>query len=441
MKTILKEKAQQLFEHLGYKELTSIQRLSYEKAHQKKDLIIQSATGSGKTHAFLFPLMDAIDTSKTFTQAVIIAPTRELAMQLYQFATEMKTVDEQLTIALVVGGQDRSESLIQSHIVIGTPGRLSAEFSSGQLLAQNAQTIIIDEADMIWEYGFMHDVAQILHRINKPRQMLVYSATIPDILLSFLKKEMNHPEVIVNKEKSDFNPKISHYLVQDVKKKPDQVILDLMKTTQMSGLIIFTNTREEASQLSNKLREYDLDILELHGDLSPRKRKQTLTRLFGQKHFILVASDIAARGLDLPYVSHVISVGLPSHLDFYFHRAGRSSRAGLQGYSIVLVNQEHRQDVLKLQSMGVSFEYKKINNNMLNDARNFFEKRTYHKKVDPQVTQILNRKTTKVKPNYKKKRKAEIASLERKKKREMIQKEISKQKKERAKARSKSDHS
>lgn len=441
MKHILKPKALQLFDHLGYQELTAVQNLTYEKFLAGQDLIVQSATGSGKTHAFLFPIFDMIDTSKNYTQALIIAPTRELAMQIHKFASDMKTIDPNLTLSLLIGGKEKSSSTIESHLVIGTPGRLSDEFSSGNLLAQNTKIVVLDEADMIWEYGFMNDLADVLGRVNKPYQTLVFSATVPVELQAFVKKVMVHPQTIINKEKSDYNPKINHYLIQDVKNKPTDIILDLMKAVQMSGLIVFTNTRQEAAEISDELSKYDLDVLELHGDLSPRKRKQTLNRLFDQQHFILVASDIAARGLDLPYVSHVVSIGLPSHLDFYFHRSGRSSRAGNIGTSIVLVNQSHKSDVLKLNSMGIEFQYKKISENGLNDARNFFEKRVCHKKTDPEVVQILNRKVKKVKPNYKKKRKAEINKLERKKKREMIQKEINAQKKERAKARSKSNHS
>ncbi len=437
MKQQLQEKAQSLFNFLKFNELTTIQQLTYQKVMNDDDLIVQSATGSGKTHAFLFPLMDQIDTTKKYTQAVIIAPTRELAMQIHRFAMDMKQVDDKLTLALLIGGKDRLNTIEESHIVIGTPGRLQDEFSSGMLLAQNAKHVILDEADMIWEYGFIDELADVINRINKPFQFLVFSATIPDELQAFVRKAMNNPQTIVNKEKSEYNPKINHYLIQSVSKDAVDSILEVMASVQMSGCIIFSNTREQAAEISDRLSEYGVNVLELHGDLSPRKRKQTLNRLFDQQHFTLVATDIAARGLDLPYVSHVISVGLPSHLDFYFHRAGRSSRAGREGTSIVLVDQSHRQDVSKLISMGIEFEYKKINDNTIVDARNFYEKKTYHKKIDPEITQILNRKKVKVKPNYKKKRKQAIADLHRKKRREMIQREINTQKKERAKARSK----
>ena len=136
----------------------------------KEDLIVQSATGSGKTHAFLFPLMDKIETSKKYTQAMIIAPTRELSMQLYNFASEMKEIDSDLSISLLIGGQERAKTLIDSHIVIGTPGRLNDEFKSGMLLAQSTETVIIDEADMIWEYGFLDDLAEVLSRISNKHQ-------------------------------------------------------------------------------------------------------------------------------------------------------------------------------------------------------------------------------------------------------------------------------
>ena len=143
----------------------------------------------------------------------------------------------------------------------------------------------------------------------------------------------------------------------------------------------------------------------------------------------------------MPYVSHVFSVGLPSHLNFYFHRAGRTGRAGREGTTFVLVDKSHREPVLKLIAMGVDFKYKRILNNSIQDAQNFYQKKVYHKKVDPQIQAVANRKLGKVKPNYRKKRKLEIEKLQRKKHRQMIQDDIAKQKKERAKARSKSNHS
>ncbi|HHX52910.1 MAG TPA: DEAD/DEAH box helicase [Erysipelothrix sp.] len=441
MKNTLQQKAQLFFKHLNFKKLTAIQDLTYSRIMNNEDLIVQSATGSGKTHAFLFPLMDKIETSKKYTQAMIIAPTRELSMQLYNFASEMKEIDSDLSISLLIGGQERAKTLIDSHIVIGTPGRLNDEFKSGMLLAQSTETVIIDEADMIWEYGFLDDLAEVLSRISNKHQTLVFSATIPEALHAYLRKVMTQPQNIENKEKSQFNPQISHYLIQDIKDEPAQVILDIMRTIQMSGAIIFANTREEASTLAEELLKYGLDVLELHGDLTPRKRKQTLNRLISDQHFILVATDIAARGLDLPYVSHVFSVGLPSHLNFYFHRAGRTGRAGREGTTFVLVDKTHREPVLKLIAMGVDFKYKRILNNSIQDAQNFYQKKVYHKKVDPQIQAVANRKLGKVKPNYRKKRKLEIEKLQRKKHRQMIQDDIAKQKKERAKARSKSNHS
>ena len=437
MKNRLQPKAKQFFDHLGFQKLTAVQRLTYDKSIKGNDLIVQSATGSGKTHAFLFLLMDKIDTSKNETQALVIVPTRELAIQQTNFANEMSKIDPKLTVSMLIGGQDKTKNPIDSHIVIGTPGRLNDEFSSGMLLAHTTETVIIDEADMIWEYGFLDDLAQVLARISQKHQTLVFSATIPEQLDSYLKRVMTYPTRIDNSEDSSFNPQIDHFLIQDIKNEPALVILDLMRTVQISASIIFANTREQTAQLAEELSSYGLDILELHGDLSPRRRRQILNRLINEKHFTLVATDIAARGLDLPYVSHVFSVGLPTHLDFYFHRSGRTGRAGREGTVFVLVDQSHREAVLKLSDMGINFKYKRILNDSIQDARNFYQKRVYHKKVDPQIQAIANRKLGRVKPNYKKKRKLEIQRLQRKKHRQMIQDEINKQKKERAKARSK----
>lgn len=438
----LQSKAQLLFEIEKFTHLTPVQRDVYPLFLKGNDLIVSSETGTGKTHAFLLPLTDKVDSNKDMLQAVIIAPTRELSQQIYMFAQKMKEVDSELRIDLIIGGADRdkmSQKLSrQPHIVVGTPGRILDLFSNGILRCEQADVLILDEADMIWEFGFMDDVAQIVSQMKTSKQMLAFSATIPVQLAHFLKKSMKSPQTISAPVKSQIQTKINHIILDKKKMGYVEIVLDIMKHSQISSLIVFANTREEASEISEELSKSGVDTLELHGDLTSRKRKQTISRLASDNHFVLVATDIAARGLDLPYVSHIMSCGLPSHLEFYLHRAGRTGRIGKEGTCYLVVTENDKKEIEKLNNLGVKFNYQKITEQGFKDIQNFFKKRVYHKKVDPQIQQILNRKNVVVKPNYKKKRKLAISKLEQQKRRKMIQEDIAKQKKERAKARSKS---
>lgn len=435
-------KAQQLFEIEKFTHLTPVQREVYPLFLKGNDLIASSETGTGKTHAFLLPLADKIDSSKEMLQAVIIAPTRELAQQIHMFSQKMREIDSDLRIDLIIGGADRekmSQKLTrQPHIVVGTPGRILDLFSNGILRCEQADILVLDEADMIWEFGFLDDVAQIVSQMKPSKQMLAFSATIPVQLAHFLKKSMKNPVTLNAPIKSQIQPKINHIILDKKKMSYVEIVLDIIKHSQISSLIVFANTREEATEISDELSKSGVNTLELHGNLSSRKRKQTINRLSSENHFVLVATDIAARGLDLPYVSHIVSCGLPSHLEFYLHRAGRTGRIGKEGTCYLIAVEDDKKEIEKLNNLGVRFNYQKITEQGFKDIQNFFKKRVYHKKVDPEIQQILNRKKVVVKPNYKKKRKLAISKLEQQKRRKMIQQDIAKQKKERAKARSKS---
>lgn len=439
MSTQLQTKAKALFDKQGYQNLTPIQEQVYSHASKRKDLMAQSATGTGKTHAFLLPLMDRLDGQSNQCQAVIISPTRELARQTYQFALAMRDIEEGLRIELVSGGSDRLRmksklSEKQPHLVIGTPGRIKDMFLDGDLRVDQADTIIIDEADMIYEFGFLEDVDVIFNRVNKKVHTMVFSATIVDQLKPFIKQYLHHPLTINTQDDSPQNPDVKHILIEQKHKSYPEALLDLLAVIEPAGCIIFANTRTHASEVAEMMREHGISVLELHGDLTARQRQQTLSRLQDNELVYLVATDIAARGLDLPHVSHVISLGFPSQIEFYIHRSGRTGRAGKSGYAYVIVNEKDKKTIERVSNMGISFEYQSIRNKQLTTVRNFYHRAKRLPKADPDITRILNRKTDKVKPNHKKKKALEIDKLQRKKRRDMIRKDIAEQKKARAKA-------
>lgn len=435
----LLQRSKQFFDNLGFQELTPVQQQVYPLVMALKDVIVQSATGTGKTHAFLFPMMDKITSQKPHLQGLIIVPTRELAQQVYQFALQMKEVDANLCIQLLIGGKDRQKMIDKVeqtvHLAIGTPGRVQDLIEQGALRIDQVSLLVVDEVDMIWEYGFMNELLNIFSRLSQRCQVLAFSATLKDQLVAILKKSMNTPKMLVNQQPSRFNPNIQHVLIDITGKQVDQIVFTLLTQQQIAGCIIFTNTRQEAAKLTDALIGHGLYPLQLHGDLTFRQRKQTLSRIQDVKHPLLVATDIAARGLDLPYVSTIISVGLPSHLEFYTHRSGRTGRIGKQGTVYTLVTKENRDQIQSLSSTGIAFNYQKLTQNGLVAVQNFFAKKKMHKKVDAEILSITKRKKQAVKPNYKKKRKQAIEKIVRTKRREMIREEIKAQKKARAKQR------
>lgn len=430
-------------EHLGFEQLTPIQEQTYEILMRDRDLIARSQTGTGKSHAFLFPILDKINRDQAQVQAIILTPTRELAMQLWQMASRAQEVFPDLNIALLVGGSDRKKarSRLQNnppHLVIGSVGRVNDLMSEGAFSPQGIKTIVLDEADMIWEFGFLEDVSSILNQISQKIQLTVFSATLPVDLQSFLRRAMITPTTIEIEDTKEHQPQIDHYLVHRKHVDYPQMVAQLLQTFVPAGLLVFANSRKEVAQIAQYLREQKIDLLELHGDLSPRERRQVLTRIQNEEVSILVCSDIAARGIDLPAVSHVISCGFPRQLEYYIHRAGRTGRMGKHGICIALYNQKDDAAIKQLKQEGVSFSYKRIRNNQLIDDLPFMQKTRQTKEYDPEIKALLNRKKVKVKPNYKKKRRQEIDKIQRRKRREKIRESIQQEKVRRAKEKQRS---
>ncbi|MCI9311941.1 MAG: DEAD/DEAH box helicase [Erysipelotrichaceae bacterium] len=419
---------------------TQIQQKVIPLALKGKDIIAHSPTGTGKTHAFLIALMEHVDPTLPYVQAVITAPTRELALQLYERAKGMNEADPRLQVRLISGGMEKSrmkEGLKRAvHVVIGTPGRIRDLFLQDQtLLLQHVSMLVVDEADMTLEYGFLEDVDAIASRMRKDLQMLSFSATIPNGLKPFLKKYMHDPVTIQVREDYLFQPRIEHVLIPCRHLSYAQKVLELLPSFQPYVCLIFANTRSEAATMAEMLRDASYDVIELHGALSPRERTRAMKALMKLEHAYVVATDIAARGIDIEGVSHVISMGFPKELDFYIHRSGRTGRAGKDGICFALYAKADENSIQTLQKRGIHFQHRQFKNGVWSDlkAKNAKAKR----QEDPltkEISKRMSRKSQKVKPGYKAKRKQEIERLKRRAKRELIQKDIQRQKKERAKA-------
>lgn len=436
-----KEQTKQFIELNKFVTPTQIQRDVIPHAMKGKDIIGISATGTGKTHSFLIPILERINVEEDKVQAVISAPTRELALQLYTRALDMSKACKQLRIKLITGGVDKqrmSEQLkVQPHIIIGTPGRMKDMFlSEGTLRLDTASILVVDEADMTLEFGFLEDIDAMCSRMRSDLQMMSFSATIPEGLKPFLKKYMSNPITVTVEEDKMFKPQIEHILVPCKHLSYEEELLEVLKGFTPYVCLIFANTRAECTTAANLLRENGYGVLELHGDLTSRARKSAMKSLTNLKESYVVASDVAARGIDIEGVSHVISLGFPQELDFYIHRSGRTGRAGNKGICYALYKKEDENVIRQLQVKGIGFKHRDIKNGEWRELTPIFERK--RKKDDPlekEISKMVNSKKKKVKPGYKKKRKEEVDKLKRKAKRQLIQTEIKAQAKERAKER------
>jgi len=433
-----REDVQKLIEYRRFSEFTPIQEKTIPLILKGKDVVGISATGTGKSHAFILPLLQMVDPERNVIQSIIIAPTRELAIQLFKMVSEINLFNEQIRVKLIASGKDK-ERMIESlnnqpHIVVGTVGRLKDLFVDENVLRlDNASTVVIDEADMTLEMGFIEQVDTILGKLNRKLQTVVFSATIPAQLQSFLKKYMYRPTIVEAKEASPLNPQIEHVLVNCRYSSYLDKLLKILPGINPFVCMIFARTKQEVIDTAEKLKENGYEVVEIHGDLSNRERKQALKAIESNKASYIVCSDIMARGLDIDSVSHVISLGLPSNLDYYTHRCGRTGRAGRSGTSYILYNSK---DINGLRTLKQKFSFvsRDYRRGQWVDARDFdFRPRKKSEEASSQIQAIKNRPVKQVKPGYKKKRREAIESIERRERRLAIKQKIKEGQKERAK--------
>ncbi|WP_062046336.1 DEAD/DEAH box helicase [Bacillus sp. JCM 19034] len=343
---------------------TDIQERLIPAIKSGKDVIGQSQTGTGKTLAFLLPIVDKIDVSKHEVQAVITAPTRELASQLFQELKKLVDVAEEkqrVHAKLIVGGTDRQRIVeglkVQPQIVVGTTGRLADLVQDQKLLVHTATMLVVDEADQMLDMGFIDDVDRVASKMAEELQMMVFSATIPEKLQPFLKKYMNDPRHVHVQPQQAAARKIEHRIVPLRHRNKIDFVVELAKSINPYLAIIFTNTKDQADEVADAMLEKGLNVERLHGGLQPRARKQVMRQINEVKVQYVVATDLAARGIDIRGVSHIINFNLPQDLDFYIHRVGRTARAGADGIAFTIFEQEDQHAVEKLIKKGISFTY------------------------------------------------------------------------------------
>lgn len=420
----------------GYKEPSEVQLSVIPRALRGESILAQSPTGSGKTHSFLIPIISRVDPSLGRLQAIIIAPTRELARQTYLFAEPFNKGIEGLRIRLYSGENERAgnlEGLASSspQVAIGTPGRLLDLLSSGVLSPKYVKTVVLDEADMLLDMGFFDECASIMEKLENP-QTLVFSATLKERLKSALSKFVKASfsfEGGVEKTAGE----VKHVFVDSRHQDRYQAAVRLFKNKKPFFGILFVSKREEAPIAHRALKEAGFDCVVYSGDLSERERKKTMKAIRENKYQIIVASDLLARGIDLPDVDMVVSLDLPNELDFYFHRAGRTGRFGKIGESYLFYDSDDASRTsMLLEQCSPKFMTLK-GDRLVDDPVGLLPKKKLNKTKkygDDEQREIAIVKAKhsgkKVKPGYKKKKQADIDKVKRKYRKKAIRENIRK---------------
>jgi ATP-dependent RNA helicase DeaD len=339
---------------LGFTELFPIQAQAIVPLLEGKDVIGQAQTGTGKTAAFGIPMVECVDPMNKRVQGLVLAPTRELAIQV---ATRMKRFSKytKLKILPVYGGESINKQIraLQKgvHIVVGTPGRVIDHLKRGTLKLSETKMVVLDEADRMLDMGFIDDIKFILSRVPEERQLSLFSATMDKSVMEICHSYMNDPEeVLVSKDEIALEQLNQYYMVVNSRQKLDH-LLRILKQDDFEKAIIFCNTRRGCDWLANKLHKNRYSARSLHAGFTQAQRER-VTRAFREGKFdFLVATDVAARGLDIQGITHIINFDVPVEAPVYFHRIGRTARNGGEGTAITLVGYGEIPDLNKIKNL------------------------------------------------------------------------------------------
>ncbi|MCI2788074.1 DEAD/DEAH box helicase [Staphylococcus warneri] len=422
------------FEHFGLNSsmIEAVKDLRFEKPTEIQNRIIprilkgtniigQSQTGTGKSHSFLLPLVNEIDTEIHEPQAIVVAPTRELAQQLYQAANHLSSFKEGVNAKLFIGGtdieKDRQRCNHQPQLVIGTPTRINDLSKSGHLHTHLASYLIIDEADLMIDLGLIEDVDYIASRLEEHSNIAVFSATIPKSLQPFLNKYLEQPDFVEVDNQSQNKKNIEFYLIPTKGTAKVEKTLKLIDILNPYLCIIFCNSRDSADELARTLNEAGIKVGMIHGGLTPRERKQQMKRIRNLDFQFVIASDLASRGIDIEGVSHVINFDVPNDIDFFTHRVGRTGRGNYRGFAITLYSPDEEDNISAIEDRGYVFENVDIKNDELTPIKAHNTRRTRQHKDDHLTNEVKNKVRSKtkrkVKPGYKKKFKQEVERMKR----------------------------
>ncbi|PEC19015.1 DEAD/DEAH box helicase [Bacillus cereus] len=325
----------------GITEATPIQEKAIPVIMSGKDIIGQAKTGTGKTLAFVLPILEKIDPESSDVQALIVAPTRELALQITAEIKKMLVQREDINVLAIYGGQDVAQQLRKlkgnTHIVVATPGRLLDHIRRETIDLSNLSTIVLDEADQMLYFGFLYDIEDILDETPGSKQTMLFSATMPKDIKKLAKRYMDEPQMIQVQSEEVTVDTIEQRVIETTDRAKPDALRFVMDRDQPFLAVIFCRTKVRASKLYDNLKGLGYNCAELHGDIPQAKRERVMKSFREAKIQYLIATDVAARGLDVDGVTHVFNFDIPEDVESYIHRIGRTGRAGGSGLAITFV--------------------------------------------------------------------------------------------------------
>lgn len=341
----LSEPLLRALDELGYEKPTPIQAASIDPLMEGKDILGQAQTGTGKTGAFALPLLNAIDANANTPQILVLAPTRELAVQVAEAFGSYSKFMKGLHVLPIYGGQSMHQQLNAlrrgPQIVVGTPGRVMDHMRRGTLKLETLKAMVLDEADEMLKMGFIDDIEWILEHTPKQRQLALFSATMPEQIKRVANKYLQTPVHISIAASHTTVESIEQRFVQVSQHNKLEALVRVLEVENTEGIIIFVRTRNSCVELAEKLEARGYASSPLHGDMNQQARERAVDQLKRGKLDILIATDVAARGLDVERIGHVINYDIPYDTEAYVHRIGRTGRAGRTGMAILFVT--HRE--------------------------------------------------------------------------------------------------
>lgn len=408
-------------------EWTEIQKKTLPLSLKNKNIIGIAPTGTGKTLAFLLPILNRLEFNNQ-VQAIIVCPTRELARQINSKLDDFKKENPNLKTALWIGGDDLNKQIKNAtsnnfQIIVTTPKRFIEIVSKVPTINfKYLKTVVLDEADMLLDLGFFPEINLMFDKFSNldELQKMAFSATLHELLSNQLSKYFKDTKIISTSDSIYENNKIKHYLVKN--KDKFHALSVIANKISPYLCLIFVNTKKEADQIYQYLLEQNRSVINLHGGLKTRERKNNYRDIQKLKYQYVVASDLASRGLDIDGASHVISWNLADDPEWYVHRAGRAGRSKYNGISYVLYDEKDNDKFLTLIKKGIKFETLQIKNNELVKAKvRLYKKPIVNWEQEQEIKELVHTTKKTVKPGYKKKLKQEIQKIKQKHKRKHIE--------------------
>lgn len=339
---------------MGISKPTPVQAETIPIVYQSKDVISQAQTGTGKTLAFVLPMLDKVRVDEPQVQGLILTPTRELAIQITAEVKKLLDPRGEIKVLAVYGGQDVEAQLHKlkghNHVVVATPGRLLDHLRRETISLEGLRMLVLDEADQMLHMGFLSEVEEVLRQTPYKKQVMLFSATMPPKIRELAGRILRNPEQVTVKAERITVKDIRQWAVETTDRGKQEALVRLLEATQPYLSIIFCRTKRRASTLNQALQEMGYDSDELHGDLSQAKREQVMKRFRDARLQLLVATDVAARGLDVEGVTHVFNYDVPQDVESYIHRIGRTGRAGEKGLAITLYAPKDKHELADIEN-------------------------------------------------------------------------------------------